>query len=286
LNFGRNIVIASILLASTCLTLLWWEPARAGSQTSASLVVYCAAALKKPVSEVARRYQERHGVAAQIQYGGSGTLLANLRIAGKGDLFIAADESYMDIARSQNLVAEVIPLAYLHPILAVRRGNPRAVSSFQDALDKSLSFGMANPDAASVGKVVRDLLLASGDWDAFQKRIHVLKPSVNDIANDLKLGTIDVGIVWDATVAQYPELEAVPVASWARAQQLVQVGVLKASHQPTAALRFARFLGAPDAGLMVFATNGFRTVQADFWIEHPGLALYNGLRWRARGGTP
>jgi molybdate transport system substrate-binding protein len=276
LNFGRNIVIASLLLAAACIGLLWWRPSPQLAHPSAPLVVYCAAGLKPPVSEIARRYEARFGVPVQIQYGGSGTLLANLRVAAKGDLFIAADQSYMDAARSQRLVDEILPLAYLTPVLAVPRGNPKNVHSLEDAIERHLTFGMANPDAAAVGKVVRDLLVASGDWATFEKRVRVMKPTVNDVANDLKLGTVDVGVVWDATVAQYPELDAVSVAGWSGARQQVQAGVLKASQQPTAALRFARFMGARDAGLLVFATNGYRTIVGDLWAEQPELVLYSG----------
>ena len=217
-----------------------------------------------PVSEIARRFESRFGTPIQIQYGGSGTLLANLRVAARGDLFIAADQSYMDLARSQNLVVEVLPLAYLTPVLAVPRGNPHKVSSLGDALGKKLSFAMANPEAAAVGKVVRDLLVSSGDWAVFEQRIRVMKPTVNDVANDLKLGTVDVGVVWDATVVQYPELEAVSVAGWMDVRQEVQVGVMKASQQSTAALRFARFLSAQDEGQAVFATHGYRTAHAGY----------------------
>ena len=37
----------------------------------------------------------------------------------------------------------------------------------------------------------------------------VYKPTVPDLANDLKIGTVDVAILFDATVRQYPELEAI-----------------------------------------------------------------------------
>lgn len=276
MKFGRNIVLFSLLLAAVCVTLLWWRPGSGPALPSNPLVVYCAAGLKAPVSEVARQYEIRFGIPVQIQYGGSGTLLANLRVAAKGDLFIAADQSYMDTARSQHLVDEILPLAYLTPVLAVPRGNPKQVVSLEAALERKLSFGMANPEAAAVGKVVRDLLVASGDWAKFEPQIRVLKPTVNDVANDLKLGTVDVGVVWDSTVAQYPELETISIPAWAGARQKVQVAVLKATQQPTAALRFARFLGARDAGLTTFATNGYQVVSGDAWAEHPEVVLYSG----------
>ena len=37
----------------------------------------------------------------------------------------------------------------------------------------------------------------------------MFKPTVNEVANDVKIKTVHAGIVWDATVRQYPELETV-----------------------------------------------------------------------------
>ena len=39
----------------------------------------------------------------------------------------------------------------------------------------------------------------------------VSTPTVNDVANAVKLGTVDAGIVWDAVMAQYPTLDMVAV---------------------------------------------------------------------------
>ena len=38
----------------------------------------------------------------------------------------------------------------------------------------------------------------------------VNKPTVNDVANDVALGCVDTGFVWDATVRQTDTLETVP----------------------------------------------------------------------------
>jgi len=48
--------------------------------------------------------------------------------------------------------------------------------------------------------------------EAVNKHTTVFKPTVNDLANDVKIGTVDAAIVWDATVKQYAEMVAVPEA--------------------------------------------------------------------------
>jgi ABC-type molybdate transport system substrate-binding protein len=276
-NWAKRAFLFSALAAGVLVTLLVWRPGESANEgQSHPLLVYCAAGLKPPVESIARRYEHLCRVPVRLQYGGSGALLSNLRVAGQGDLYLAGDASYLQLARSNGLVAETISLARLGPTLAVKRGNPKNIRSLADLTRADLAVGLANPDAAAVGKVTRDLLVKSGQWDALRANAKVLKPTVTDLANDLKLGALDAGIVWDATVNTYPELEAVRCPELALGEQEVAVGVLSRCSQPAAALRFARYLGARDQGLLAFAQAGYRVVPGDSWTERPQVVLYSG----------
>jgi molybdenum ABC transporter molybdate-binding protein len=274
---AKKTVILSLVAIGVLVALLCWNPeATRRSQPREALTVYCAAGLKPAVEPVAIEYERNFGVPIQVQYGGSGTLLSNLRVARRGDLFIAADESYMDLARSNRLVAEAIPLAHLVPMIAVRRGNPKNIRGLSDLLRRPITVVLANPDAAAIGSVVRGILQRSGEWSALASRVKAFKPTVNDVANDLKLGIADAGIVWDATTREFPELEAISVPEFVLASNTVAVGVLTFSRQPTEALRFARYLGARDRGLREFQRMGYQPVDGDAWAEEPAVVLFSG----------
>jgi molybdenum ABC transporter molybdate-binding protein len=240
------------------------------------ILLYCAAGMKLPVTEIARQYESAFGVPVRLQFGGSGTLLSNLTIAAGGDLYLAADESYILDARRRGLVSESIPLARMRPIIAVAKGNPRSIQTIDDLLGEDIKVALANPDAASIGRTARDLLIADGHWSRLEKHAKVFKPTVNDLANDVKLGTADAAIIWDAVCNQYPELEAVRVPQLDKGAEQVTVGVLTATKDPAKALRFARFLGARDRGLPVFQKQGYDVVQGDVWEIEPKITLYSG----------
>ncbi len=268
-------LVASVVAALVLVGLLWWRPTdHRGPRAGRTLVIHCAAGLKPPVEAVARAYEQDYGAAVQLRYGASGTLLSGLRVAPRGDLFVAADESFLRLARSNGLVEEILPLARLTPVLAVHRGNPRSVHALDDLL--RVKVALANPDSAAVGSVARHVLRRTGHWEALERQARVFKPTVTDVANDIKLGTVDAGIVWDATVRQYPELELVPVPALAAAPQNASVGVLRSSPQPTGALHFARYLGAPEKGLREFARSGYTPVPGDAWSDVPEAVLFSG----------
>jgi molybdate transport system substrate-binding protein len=138
----------------------------------------------------------------------------------------------------------------------------------------------ANPDAAAIGKLTREQLAKTGQWQSLKKCTVAFKPTVNDVANDIKVGAADAGIVWDATVAQYAELEGIVLPELAGKTAHVSIAVLKGSANPTAALRFARYLTAADRGLPAFQKSGFRTAEGDPWAATPEIRLFAGAMLR------
>lgn len=278
---GGSTLLALLLLAGVlALAALgaWWFRRSSGSgpRDASPLVLHCAAGVMQPIEEIRRLYEDELGVPVRIQYGGSGTLLSTLTVAGGDDLYLAADSSYIDTARDKGLVAESLPLARIHLVIAVRDGNPREIGGLEDLLRSDVRVGMANPDAAAVGRASRDVLTKLGLWDDLRARIEVLKPTVNDLATDVKIGTIDAAIIWDANVAQLPELRAVETPELTASQQEITVAVLSGTRRPAQALRFCRFASAPERGQPVFERWGYAPVAGDRWSPRPRLLLFSG----------
>ena len=62
------------------------------------LFIYCAAGMRYPMEEIASQYKREFGVNVQLQYGGSNTLLSQIKVANIGDLYLAGDSSYIQQA--------------------------------------------------------------------------------------------------------------------------------------------------------------------------------------------
>lgn len=191
---SRGVVILGSLVAALILIgLLVWNPrpATQNHPRQQAILLYCAAGLKPAIEPVIRDYEQKTGRKVQVQYGGSGTLLGNLKVAKVGDLFLAADGFFLDLARSNDLLREVIPLARMTPVIAVPRGNPKRIQGVADLLRPDVRLVLANPEAAAIGRLTRDALESRQGWKLFADRAVALKTTVNDLANDLKLGAAD-----------------------------------------------------------------------------------------------
>jgi molybdenum ABC transporter molybdate-binding protein len=251
--------------------------------------MYCAAGLRHPVEQIARQFEAEYGIHVDLQFGGSNTLLNQMEVNkfDTGDLFLAAEDLYAKLAQEKGLAAETLPVAHQRPVIAVPKSSTKKIASIDDLLADGVKVALANPDQAAIGLTTKKLLSAvprgeTNLWETLERHVTkhgVFKPTVTEVANDLKLGSVDAGIVWDSTVAMpsYRDtLRAVPAAELDGEPSQVTACVLNSSRQPTAALRFARYLTARDRGLPVFEQFGLRPVEGDVWVERPELTFFCG----------
>lgn len=241
-----------------------------------SILLYCAAGVKPVIEKVANEYYKEYGIRVDLQYGGSGTLLSNLRIAKQGDLYLAGDKSYIEEATRFGLIKETQALAFMKPVIAVAKGNPKGITCLEDLFNKNIKVSIANPDAASIGRLTKKILTKSGYWDQLEKNITVLMPTVNEVANSIKLGAVDAGIIWNATANQYDGIDMVKIPLFDSKKKSITIGVLSFSEKPTEALRFIRYLSARDKGLPVFNKMGYKAIDGDIWNKKPEILFYSG----------
>lgn len=262
-----------LLLLAAALAAGAWHFRNANSSTE-SLTVYCAANLRKPVETIAEQYRKEIGVQVHIQPSGSGTLLSQIQVAKRGDIFIAADDGTVADAAKKDLIREVLPLVAQRPVIAVAKGNPKSIRTFADLLRPDVRLSLADPGAASISKVSRKLL--GEKWDALLKKATVMKTTVSDVANDVQLHAVDAGIVWDSTVTQFKDIEAVELPELGKHRENASAAILSFAAKPSEALKFARYLSAPDRGGKTFAQAGFTLAGGDRWAATPEMILYSG----------
>jgi ABC-type molybdate transport system substrate-binding protein len=164
--------------------------------------------------------------------------------------------------------------------LAVPKGNPRKIKNLESLFAEDLRVVQANPEAAAVAKLTKTVLSKSNLWDRLDHATDAYRTTVIDVANDVKVGAADVGIVYDAVLHSFPDLEFVSIEELESAVSNVSIGILKSTKRPTAALHFARYVTARDRGLLNYQEHGFQTLGGDVWEDVPELTVYAGSMLR------
>ena len=293
------ILLAAALAVALLIAVLPGGSSKSEKTSARPLVMLVAAGLRSPVEQILADYEKEFGIRVEAQYGGSNMLLNQLKVNkfDQPDLYLAADDFFTDQAVIEGLASEVIPIAYQEPVIAFRTDRVLSVTKWTELVDNELRWSIADPDQAAIGKAIRDLLTkvqsSSSEtpgnlWERLQSqatRLGVFKPTVNEVANDIKIGAVDVGIVWNSTVASPEYKDELSFITLAQLEEtsdlndlgdLVSVAVLSSSPDPTSALRLARFLSAIDRGLPIFASNGMRSVEGDVWALKPEITFFCG----------
>ena len=289
-NLLFKMLVAMVVVTAILGFALWRGASGPVDNENRPLVMHTAAGTRAAVEDVVSRYEEEYGVKVELQFGGSNSLLNQLQVNkfDTADLYLAADDFYTDKAVALDLAREVIPVAYQRPVLAFRKDSKREFDSIEDLLDGETSISMGNPEQAAIGRAIRNSLSEEQPndqptlWERLEKQIEdkgVFKPTVNEVANDIKIGAVEAGIVWDSTVSMpnyRDELEFVAFPELDTGVNQICVSILNSSERPTAALKFARFLSAQNRGLTSFKEFGMRPVEGDEWSETPEITFFCG----------
>ncbi|MFT5467325.1 MAG: molybdate transport system substrate-binding protein [Verrucomicrobiales bacterium] len=269
----------SLILNSFCLmAILSLSGCGGGGDSGKTLVMFCAAGMKKPVEAIAKQYEEEYGVKIELQYAGSGDLLATLQIVERGDIYLAADSSYTEKGKEKGLIAETMTVGYMLAGYGVATGNPKGVTSLADLQREDLKVAIGDPDATSVGKFTKKILSKHGAWENFKPT--TMFPTVNELANAINVGSIDAAILWDAMANQIEEVDFIHLPEFDSEKKDITVAVVKSTKQATEALRFCRYLTAHDKGLKTFKADGYEVIEGDVWALEPELSLFSGAMLR------
>lgn len=293
------LLLAVAVVATAVLIAFLPGASQSEKSTTRPLGMLVAAGIRGPVEQILLDYEEEFGVRVEVQYGGSNMLLNQLKVNkfDQPDLYLAADAFFTDQAVVEGLATEVFPIAYQEPVIAFRTDRPLLATDWTEILEKELRWSIADPDQAAIGKSVRELLSsvplndtqATSDlWQQLQAqatRLGVFKPTVNEVANDIKIGAVDAGFVWSSTVAspEYKnELSFIALSELKETAGLndlgdqVSIAVLNSSPDPTRAIRLARYISAKDRGLPVFDSYGMKPVDGDVWALTPEVTFFCG----------
>jgi molybdate transport system substrate-binding protein len=190
----------SMLCAATLLSLLAMR-VDAQEQERPVLLVFAAASLTNVLEELSQGWERASGTPVKLSFAASSVLARQLEAGGKADVFVSADQEWMDYLQQRTLIDRpsrrnlagnrlvLIAPADSNVELKIAPGFPLAA-----ALGKGrLSTG--DPDTVPVGRYARSALVSLGLWDEVQDRL-VRADNVRSAMMFVARGEAPLGIVY------------------------------------------------------------------------------------------
>ena len=143
----------------------------------AQLTVYAAASMTNALEDIAARYREETGVAITLSPGASSTLARQIEAGARADVFVSADQEWMDYLAARRLIdpASRRDIAGNRLVLIAPAGSNVQLSIVPGfALAAALGDGrlaVADPAAVPAGRYAQAALTQLGAWDSVAKRL-------------------------------------------------------------------------------------------------------------------
>ncbi|WP_020469915.1 molybdate ABC transporter substrate-binding protein [Zavarzinella formosa] len=223
------------------------------------IIVHVAAALRPPMEKAAAAFEKDTGIKVELRFGPSEQLLNTLKLTKQGDLFLPADDSYVNQAREANLTEQRYDLAQMNGVAIFRKDYPKAAAdiTWDDVFKPATKIGQANPDITAIGKLTRDHLSKSDRWKQIEAKQPVMLGTVTEALNAVKLGSVDVAIVWEALVPKDSPLKRVALPGLEGIKANVTVAVCNGAESRAEARWFAQYLEKEDGGQVFFRELGY-----------------------------
>jgi molybdate transport system substrate-binding protein len=217
-------------------------------------VVAAASDLSFALKDIADGFARERGDRVELVFGSSGTLTRQITDGAPFDLFLSADEAFVDRLANAGLTRDRgVLYAIGRIVLFAPTGSPFVPAEGFDGLARLLDagrvtrFAIANPEHAPYGRAAEAALRKHGLWDAIRPRL-VLGDNVSQAAQFATTGNAAGGIV-AYSLARAPTLQGrgtfalIPEADHPPLRQRM---VLLKSAGPTAE-RFYRYVQEPAA---------------------------------------
>jgi molybdate transport system substrate-binding protein len=225
-NKGRNLkdlvcrLIPILLLGALLILILpacqgQTGPAAPGLKTSESafdkvkkeITVFAGSASKPPLDEAALLFEKQTGIKVYLTYGGSGTVLSQMKLSRTGDIYIPGSPDFLAKAEKEKLTEpdSTKIIAYLIPAINVQHGNPRNIQTLDDLAKPGISVGIGNPASVCVGLYAVEILESQRLKADIYKNIVTQAASCENTAALVALKSVDAVMGWSVFSSWNPE---------------------------------------------------------------------------------
>lgn len=258
-----------------------YTAAGAPASPSKPLLVHVGGTMRPAMEELCALFEKESGIGVELNYNDSGALMTVIETTRKGDVCVVHDPFAAAMER-RGLVDRTYTVASLTPVIVVRKGNPKKIAGVKDLVRADVKLALTDAVYSTGGHVVEIIFRKAGIVDAMGKKDIVRSRAGGEVANAVKLGTVDAAIVWNAVAfARKDDLDAIPIDTAVMPDPKADA-ITSATYGPLdmscirVTLMTLKGAGNPEAARRL----------ADLAVSARGRAIFNKLGFSPAPGKP
>jgi molybdate transport system substrate-binding protein len=227
-----------------------------GSPEPATLRVYAAASTREALEEVVADFRKQTGHAVELNWGPSSELARQIEHGADADLFLSADEAWVNYLAGKDLCATRRDLLTNRLVVIVPTASELHLHALEDlARPEVRHLALAAP-AVPAGRYARDALQHAGLWDRVHERV-IDAADVRAALVYVARREAEVGMVYatDAAVSRDVRI-ALQVRPEEHTPIRYPLALVRREAARPAARQLYDYLGGPEAAA-VFRKAGF-----------------------------
>jgi molybdate transport system substrate-binding protein len=251
--------IALCLLAALCAS-----PARSAQPDRPALLVFAAASLTDALGELAPAWAKSSGVTVKLSFAASSVLARQIEGGARADLFISADQEWMDYLSQRDLVRRASRRDLVgNRLVLIAPSDSRVTITLVPGLNlaPALAGGrlaLADPDTVPAGRYARAALTRLGAWDSISSRL-ARAENVRAALTYVARGEAPLGVVYSTDAQIDPKVRVLATFPDNSHPPITYPAAATASAGPGSD-SFLAFLGSAEAR-PVWKKYGFRELR-------------------------
>ncbi len=263
-NKRRFFVLTSWILVSF-LTVVGCNQISSTTPTNQILTVSAAASMQDAMKEIKEAYQEEHlNTEITYNFAGSGTLTQQIKQGAPVDVFISANEKFIDELDKKNLLLPETRKNLLKNdvvLIVPKKDIITNISNFQELTNSNIKrFSIGEPESVPAGQYAREVLTNLKIYEQVKPKT-VFAKDVRQVLSYVELGNVDAGIVYATDAKISNKVKVVATAAYNTHKPIIYpVAAIKRSKNPEAAKEFINFLFS-NAAKDNFEKYGFEVIK-------------------------
>ena len=218
------------------------------------LIVFTPSSLINVMEEIANAFEKDQGQKVVLSIGGTSQLARQLKAGAPADVFISADQRWMDWVNENKLIDENSQAVFAGNRLVVAVRVETENWADIEALLTQFPFAMGEPDSVPVGQYGREALIFKGWWGRAKSHA-VYGENVRVTLRRVALGEVGAAIVYATDAIVEPSVRVLMTFP-SESHSSISYWIARTSMAKTGAAEFLEFLKSSTAGA-IFARAGF-----------------------------
>jgi molybdate transport system substrate-binding protein len=247
MTFKIGRLAAGLMLAALAGT----APVHAAEQKKPQLLVFAAASLTNVLGELSTTWQANSGVPVKTSFAASSVLARQIEAGGRADVFISADQEWMDYLQSRNLIDKSSRRNLVgNRLVLIAPADSKVELKIAPGFRLAAALGRGrlstgDPDTVPVGRYARSALFSLGLWDQIQDRL-VRADNVRSAMMFVSRGESPLGIVYTTDALADPKVRIVDTFPEGTHAPITYPGAVTIGSN-NYALSFLEFLSKPES---------------------------------------